>query len=138
MMLLPSAMVWLSSLLYAAEPTMPRVALQDPVDATALARIMTTIGRPPLMIAVRVPIDLERSTTPPADTEARLASYEARGVQLWPVIALPSDQAGAGRWRALLQQWIARHRRHLAVLELRVPEDALPFAGFALQRAATD
>jgi hypothetical protein len=138
MILLPSAMVWFGSLLYAADPVMPRVALQDPVDATALARIITTIGRPPLEIAVRVPIDLERSTTPPGDVETRLASYEARGVQLWPVVPLPSDQAGAVRWRALLQQWIARHRGHLAVLELRVPEGALPFAGFALQAAATD
>jgi hypothetical protein len=138
MILLPSVMVWFGSLLYAADPAMPRVALQDPVDATALARIMTTIGRPPLEIAVRVPIDLEQPTTPPADVETRLATYEARGVQLWPVVALPSDQAGAARWRAALQQWIARHRGHLAVLELRVTEEALPFAGFALQAAATD
>jgi hypothetical protein len=138
MILLPSAMVWFGSLLYAADPGIPRVALQDPVDATALTRMMTTMGRPPLEIAVRVPIELEQSTTPPADVEARVASYEARGARLWPVVALPSDQAGAARWRALLQQWIARHRGHLAVLELRVPEDALPFAGFALQAAATD
>jgi hypothetical protein len=138
MILLPSAMVWFGSLLYAADPAMPRVALQDPVDATTLARIMTTIGGPPLAIAVRVPIDLERPTTPPADVETRLASYEARGVQLWPVVVLPSDRAGAARWRTLLQQWLARHRSHVAVLELRIPDEALPFAGFALQAAATD
>jgi hypothetical protein len=118
---------------------MPRVALQDPVDLTVLARIITTLGRPPLEIAVRVPIDLERSvTTPPADVETRLAAYEARGVRLWPVVGLPSDQAGAIRWRTLLQQWLARHRGRLAVLELRVTEEALPFAGFAVQAAATD
>ena len=139
MILLPSAIVWFGSLLYAADPAVPRVALQDPVDATVLARIMTTVGAPPIEIAVRVPIDLEQSpATPTADVGARLADYEARRIQLWPVIALPSDQAGATRWRTLLQQWLARHRGHLAVVELRVPEGAPPFTGFAIQAAATD
>lgn len=130
--------MWCGRPLYAADPA-PRVALQDPVDATTLARIITAFGRSPLEIAVRVPIDLERSTATPApDVETRLAEYEARGVQLWPVVALPTDQAGSARWRTLLQQWLGRHRARLAVLELGVPDQPLPFAGFAIQAAATD
>ena len=62
MILLPLAMTWFGSLLYAADQGIPRIALQDPVDPTTLARMITTIGRPPLEIAVRVPIELERST----------------------------------------------------------------------------
>ena len=137
--LLPAAIVWFGSLLYAADPAVPRVALQDPVDPTVLARITTAPGTPPVEIAVRVPIDLEQSAATPApDVDARLADYEARRILLWPVIALPPDHAAATRWRTLLQQWLARHRGHLAVLELRVTEEALPFAGFAIQAAATD
>ncbi len=128
-------LLWFGSVPYAADPAMPRVALQDPVDPAMLSRIVTALGRPPLGIAVRVPIDLERSA---ADVDGRLAAYEARGVRLWPVVDLPPDLAGVARWRTLLQQWLARHRAHLAVLELRVTEQALPFAGFAIQAAATD
>jgi hypothetical protein len=131
--------IWFGMLVYAADPPLPRVALQDPVDATVLARIASTLQRPPLGIAVRVPIDLERSaTTASADVEPRLATYKARGLRLWPVIDLPSEQAGIPRWRTLLQQWLARHRGHVAVLELRVTEPAPPFTPFAIQAAATD
>jgi hypothetical protein len=38
----------------------------------------------------------------------------------------------------LLKQWLNRHRSQLTVLELRVTEQALPVAGFAIQAAATD
>ena len=124
-----------SGVAYAADPPVPRVALQDPVDPAALSRIVTALGRPPLEMAVRVPIDLDQSA---ADVDGRLAAYEGRGLRLWPVVDLPPDLAGVARWRTLLQQWLARHRGHLAVLELRVTEQALPYAAFAIQAASTD
>ena len=86
-------------------------------------------------MAVRVVIELEQ---PAAGLETRLTEYQGRGLLLWPVISLPTDQAGVTQWRALLKQWLSRHRSHLAVLELRVTEQALPVAGFAIQAAATD
>jgi hypothetical protein len=86
-------------------------------------------------MTVRVDIDLQQ---PAAGLEARLTDYQARGLLLWPVISLPADQAGLTPWRALLKQWLSRHRSQLAVLELRVTEQTLAVAGFALQAAATD
>ncbi|MEP6916817.1 MAG: hypothetical protein ABJC89_14285, partial [Acidobacteriota bacterium] len=78
------------------------------------------------------------AATPRVDTELRLAAYEALGATLWPVVALPADQAAATRWRTLLQQWLARHKGHVAILELRVAEEPLPFVRFVVQSAATD
>ena len=86
-------------------------------------------------MAVRVDIDLQQ---PAAGLDARLTDYQGRGLLLWPVISLPADQAGLTPWRALLKQWLSRHRSQLAVLELRVTEQTLPVAGFAIQAAATD
>jgi hypothetical protein len=54
------------------------------------------------------------------------------------VVAMPSGQETVPRWRGLLQQWLARHRGHVAVLELRVADDVAPFARFVIQMAATD
>jgi hypothetical protein len=111
------------------------VVLQDPVDSGTLARIVAGSGRPPIPMAVRVAIDLDQQA---GGLEVRLAEYQGRGLLLWPVIDLPADQAGVTRWRALLKPWLARHRSHLAVLELRVTEEAVAVAGFAIQAAATD
>jgi hypothetical protein len=86
-------------------------------------------------MAVRISIELER---PDAGLETRLTEYQGRGLLLWPVINLPADQAGVTRWRALLKEWLNRHRSQLTVLELRVTEQALPLAAFAIQAAATD
>jgi hypothetical protein len=128
-----------AAIVHAADPPIPRVALQDPVDPAMLSRRAPVSGRPTLGIAVRVAIDLEQSAvTPPGAADARLAAYEAGGIRLWPVVGLPPDQAGIPRWRTLLQQWLARHQGHVSVLELRVTPDVLPFAGFAVQAAATD
>ena len=57
-------MIWFGTLLYAADPPMPRVALQDPVDRDgARAHRDARSGVRALGMAVRVPIDLERSAT---------------------------------------------------------------------------
>jgi hypothetical protein len=125
----------LGGLVFAADSPIPRVGLQDPVDPAVLSRIVTALGRPPLELAVRVSIDLDQAAP---DVQGRLAAYEARGLRLWPVVDLPADLTGIPRWRTLLQQWLARHRGHLAVLELRVTTRALPFAAFAIQAASTD
>lgn len=109
--------------------------LQDPVDSETLARIVAGSGRPAIAKAVRVAIELEQ---PAASLETRLTEYQGRGLLLWPVVGLPIDQAGVTRWRTLLTQWLTRHRSHLAVLELRITEQALPVARFAIQAAATD
>jgi hypothetical protein len=109
--------------------------LQDPVDSETLARIVAGSGRPAIAKAVRVAVELEQ---PAASLETRLTEYQGRGLLLWPVVGLPTDQAGVTRWRTLLKQWLTRHRSHLAVLELRITEEGLPVARFAIQAAATD
>jgi hypothetical protein len=105
------------------------------VDRETLARIVAGSALPALPLAVRVAIDLER---PAAGVDTRLAEYRGRGLLLWPVITIPTDQAGVTRWRTALKQWLTRHKSHLAILELRGAEQALPIAGFAIQAAATD
>jgi len=114
--------------------------LQDPLDSETLTRIASGAGRPAIPMAVRVAIELEQTGTalPAAGLETRLAEYEGLGLRLWPVISVPTDQAGVTRWRALLKPWLTRHRQLLAVLELRVTEQAIPVARFAIEAAATD
>ncbi len=137
MVLFPWAMIALSGLLAAAEPSLPRVALQGPLDPAVVSRFMSALDRRPIGVAIRLDLELSE-TTPPADMEARLAAYEALGVQLWPVVEAPPDQAEADRWRPLLQRWLARHRGHVTVLEMRVADQPLAAVRFAIQAAATD
>jgi hypothetical protein len=123
----------------AADAALPRVALQDPGDATVVSRLAAALGHPAVGIAVRVPLDLERIGSQSTEFEARLAVYEARGIQLWTVVAEPSPgQEAATRWRGLLQQWLARHRGHVAVLELRVTEASMASVKPLVRMAATD
>ena len=137
MVLFPWAMIALSGLLAAAEPSLPRVALLGPLDPAVVSRFVSALDRRPIGVAIRLDLELSE-TTAPADMEARLAAYEALGVQLWPVVEVPPEQAEADRWRPLLQRWLARHRGHVAVLEMRVADQPLAVVRFAIQAAATD
>jgi hypothetical protein len=122
----------------AADGALPRVAFQDPGDAAVLSRVANALGPPPVAIAVRVPLDLETAVPQSTAVEARLAEYETRGMQLWPVVVVPEAPEAAARWRGLLQRWLARHRGHVAILELRVDDEAMASARPLIQMAATD
>jgi hypothetical protein len=129
----------LASTGFAAEDPVPRVAIQDPGDAAVVSRLAAALGEAAVPIAVRVPVNLENAATEPAEIESRLAAYEAAGVQLWPVIDVPRQGAEASaRWRAALTQWLGRHRGRVAILELRVSDDAIASAKPLIQMAATD
>ncbi|MEO6237208.1 MAG: hypothetical protein ABIQ52_09435 [Vicinamibacterales bacterium] len=129
--------LWCANQAHAADAPR-RVAIQDPITPETLGRILSASGQPAIPMVVRVAVDLVQSagTAPDSDVTTRLAEYEARGLQLWPVINLP-DEAAAARWRTLLQEWLARHGEHVAVLELRVAEPTA-VARFSIQTAATD
>jgi len=122
----------------AAEPRVPRVALQAAADRQLPAAVLDAIGtNPAFPVSIRLSLNPGDAASV-RGAEAVLRESESRHLKLWLATPMPASAQDVDAWRAALRQWLAAHKQSLAILELRLPAQPGDAAAFAIRAAATD
>lgn len=133
-----AAILFSASLVEAAPPQVPRVAVEDKLGApSVLGGALPALGVPPFLpLLVRIVVDSEQLAEG-GDLDRRLAEFSVQQVRVWISIPTPPDQQAAAVWRNTLSQLLTRHKGRTAILELRIDAPGAVSA-FAIRAAATD
>ncbi|HEY7056086.1 MAG TPA: hypothetical protein VH458_06160 [Vicinamibacterales bacterium] len=127
-----------SRVLEAAEPRVPRVAVASASDRLLPADVADVLGAPPAFpVSVRLQLDVADAAALRA-ADKTIADYEARHLKLWLATPMPATERDAEAWRGALRTWLAAHQKSVAILELRLSEQAMAAAPYTIRAASTD
>jgi hypothetical protein len=122
----------------AAEPSIPRIAVETARGNVRAEDVSDVAGSPPVFpVSIRIPIDFADAAAR-RETDASVAACEAHGLSLWMTTPIPSDERNAEAWRSAFRQWVRAHRAHLSIVELRLPDAPSAVVGFFVRAVATD